>query len=72
MTCTRCGGLMTQDSFLDMLDTDIGFNAWRCISCGDIVDSVVLANRQRQLAKPVTQEVAEVLFDKTHEPAKAA
>jgi len=72
MTCTRCGGLMVRDRFYDMLDTDIGMVAWRCISCGDIVDPVVLANRRRHLSKAVAREMAEGLFDPDTKPAKAA
>ena len=72
MKCTRCDGLMVQDSFLDMLATERGFDAWRCISCGDIVDAVVLANRQKHLAEAVPHKAVRRIFPKAIEPAKAA
>ena len=46
-TCTRCGGLMVQDFYLDLLD-NIGeskFAAKRCVQCGEVVDPVILRNR---------------------------
>jgi hypothetical protein len=49
-SCTRCGGLMVSTPCLDLSD-DTGqfdFDAWRCIQCGDLVDSVILRNRQGQ------------------------
>ena len=72
MTCTRCGGLMVQDSILDLMDTDIRAEAWRCISCGDVVDSVILANRNRHRPKAVAREMAEALFNSDIKRAKAA
>jgi ferredoxin len=47
-TCTRCGGLMVQDFCLDVLG-NIGESeiaAKRCVQCGEVVDSVILHNRQ--------------------------
>ncbi len=72
MTCTRCKGLMVQDHFLDLLDTDLRTAAWRCVSCGDIIDPVVLANRHRQVSETQAREMAEALFDSEYQPAKAA
>ncbi len=46
--CTRCGGLMVQDFCLDVLG-NIGeseFAAKRCVQCGEVVDSVILRNRE--------------------------
>jgi hypothetical protein len=39
---------MVQDHFFDMLD-DSGhhsFVGWRCVCCGDVLDSLILKNRQ--------------------------
>ena len=47
MRCERCSGLMVRDLFFDMLD-DSGnhsFVGWRCVSCGDVLDPVILKNR---------------------------
>ena len=52
MRCERCNGLMVIQRFGDLLD-DSGrmfFNAWRCISCGEVVDAVILGNRRRRPA----------------------
>ena len=46
-SCSRCGGLMVQDFYLDVLG-NIGeseFVAKRCVQCGEVVDHVILRNR---------------------------
>ena len=48
--CPRCGGLMVPDRFIDLLD-DTGileFMAARCVSCGEVLDPVILQNRHHQ------------------------
>lgn len=48
--CGRCGGLLLHELCTDLLD-DTGrmdFPAWRCVQCGNLVDSVILLNRQRR------------------------
>ena len=48
MDCPRCNGLMVRDAFEDLLD-DTGslcFLGWRCISCGEILDPVIVTNRE--------------------------
>ena len=47
-TCTRCGGLMVQDFCLDVLSNmgESEFAAKRCVQCGEVVDSMILLNRQ--------------------------
>lgn len=49
MDCYRCHGLMVRDHILDMLDSGTFRPVWRCISCGDIVDPVILANGRRRM-----------------------
>jgi hypothetical protein len=46
MQCPRCGGLMVQESFMDMLDT-LDFLGSRCLICGEIVDAGIVENRRR-------------------------
>lgn len=38
---------MIADNFTDLLDDTgvIGITAWRCLTCGEVVDPVILANR---------------------------
>ena len=39
--CSRCGGLMVMEQLIDDLP------AQRCVQCGELVDPVILHNRQR-------------------------
>ena len=43
MKCNRCGGLMCHEKFFSQ--TFETFSGWRCIVCGEIVDEVILRNR---------------------------
>lgn len=47
MNCTRCTGLMTRDDYFDLVgEAGQGWVvAWRCLICGDVIDSVILKNR---------------------------
>lgn len=67
--CVRCGGLMVLEYYIDLQDDtgQIGLTAWRCMSCGAVIDPVILQNRespapnllygtkQRKYAQPVDQ-----------------
>ena len=46
--CTRCGGLMVSDFCLDVLGNigEAEFTGKRCVQCGEVVDPVILRNRQ--------------------------
>lgn len=50
--CPRCGGLMVADRFFDLLDDtgQLQFMAARCVSCGEVLDPVILENRLRREA----------------------
>ena len=45
--CSRCGGLMVGDRYIDLQDDTgcIEFNALRCVQCGQVIDPVILQNR---------------------------
>ncbi len=43
MNCLKCGGAMAYEKFYGPHE---GFWGWRCILCGDIIDEVILENRQ--------------------------
>jgi hypothetical protein len=47
-TCGRCGGLMVTDFCMDLLFCigETEFAAKYCVQCGEIVDPVILRNRQ--------------------------
>lgn len=41
----KCGGLMAYEKFYSEIEDFFG---WRCITCGEIIDQVVVENRQKQ------------------------
>ncbi len=48
MECSRCGGFMVQEEFFGLQEgafpvTSLG---WRCVMCGEVIDSVIAANRR--------------------------
>jgi hypothetical protein len=46
-SCLRCGGLLAP-SYTASLEWDITgelVRLWRCVNCGDCLDSIILANR---------------------------
>ncbi len=46
--CTRCSGLLIREGLFDLFE-DTGHMrrwAWRCVQCGDIVDSLILKHRK--------------------------
>lgn len=45
MKCHRCGGIMVFEKFYGSCEEFFG---WRCVSCGEIVDQVILENRLGQ------------------------
>ncbi|HET6370839.1 MAG TPA: hypothetical protein VFG95_06555 [Nitrospiria bacterium] len=57
MKCPKCGSLMVLERFIDYEQTgEPTFNGFRCLSCGLILDPVILINRaqQRRNERPVT------------------
>ena len=62
-TCTRCGGLMVPDFCLDVLGNmgESEFGAKRCVQCGEIVDSVILLNRQFRKEPMTVERVGKIL-----------
>lgn len=41
--CSRCGGLMVTEWCEDLSD----YTAQRCVQCGEVIDPVILQNRQQ-------------------------
>ncbi len=52
--CHRCGGLMVQERVFE-----IGSFDWRCVSCGERIDPVILTHRQVHRPKGLAREEAE-------------
>jgi len=46
MKCHRCGSTMVYERFYG---ADDHFSGWRCILCGEIIDQVILENRQTKV-----------------------
>lgn len=64
MICRRCRGLMTPEELRDWgggKGSDWS-SAFRCIPCGDIIDSVILHNRSRG-AEPTILRKKQARFD---------
>jgi hypothetical protein len=49
MRCERCNGLMVGERICDMNGTggDLCVDGYRCLLCGNLVDTVILDNRSR-------------------------
>jgi hypothetical protein len=45
MKCHRCGGVMVYERFYGPHEHFLG---WRCVLCGEIIDRVILGNRQAE------------------------
>ena len=48
MKCPRCAGYMSCETFEDIRDDtgQLQFDGWRCLFCGEIIDPLILDNRQ--------------------------
>lgn len=55
--CHRCGGLMVHEKVFEL-----GAFDWRCVSCGERIDPVILAHREAHRSKSLGREEAEKLF----------
>ena len=58
MNCHRCRGLMCAVDFLVSASTvkDDYLCGWRCISCGEIIDPVIVWNRMRTKTQRLIRE----------------
>jgi hypothetical protein len=45
--CLRCGGLLVAEPCTDFWDDGKNLTVRRCVQCGELVDQVILLNRQR-------------------------
>ena len=50
-TCARCGGLLISDLFMELVSSP-EVPAQRCVQCGEVLDSVILRNRQLDRQSP--------------------
>jgi hypothetical protein len=49
MTCERCSGLMVSERIYDQrgMSSDFCVDGYRCLLCGNLVDAIILENKQR-------------------------
>ena len=45
MNCPRCHGLMVTIRLEDAGSSSLCFSGWRCLLCGEVIDSGIKANR---------------------------
>ena len=50
--CHRCGGFMVSEPFFEA-----GSVNWRCVSCGERIDPVILAHRKKNVAREEAEEL---------------
>jgi len=48
VTCVRCGGLLVAEPCTDFWGDGKNLAVRRCVQCGELVDQVILQNRQRR------------------------
>lgn len=55
MGCPRCHNLMVEETFVDRETSPSvsSFTGWRCLICGEILDSIILEHRRVQ-REPMT------------------
>ena len=46
MHCLRCHGLMVTLRLEDVGSSSLCFSGWQCLMCGEVIDSVIIANRK--------------------------
>jgi tRNA(Ile2) C34 agmatinyltransferase TiaS len=54
--CHRCGGLMVPERLFESGST-VGSIDWRCVSCGNRIDPVILAHRQKNFARAEAEKL---------------
>lgn len=53
MHCPRCAGTMVVDHFVDLATSgEIWMPGWRCLMCGEVIDPLILQNRQEPPVVP--------------------
>jgi tRNA(Ile2) C34 agmatinyltransferase TiaS len=50
--CHRCGGLMVPEQVFEIASID-----WRCMSCGERIDPVILAHRKQEFARAEAEKL---------------
>ena len=62
MKCPKCKSLMVSERFCDYEQSgELCFSGWRCLSCGLILDPIILRHRARKKQEAKTDLLKEVL-----------
>lgn len=58
MECIRCKGLMVFEEFFSGGENSLpwSYKGWRCLDCGEIIDPLILLNREKTLPEESTKE----------------
>ncbi len=63
-SCLRCGGLLVAEPCTDFWDDAENLTVRRCVQCGELVDPIILQNRQRQPTGGLTPKPEEFCVSK--------
>jgi hypothetical protein len=60
MQCNRCGGIMHQEWFATRESGEVAqpYEGWRCLSCGEVLDPIILRNRGVSNRAPAHSQAA--------------
>jgi hypothetical protein len=58
MNCTKCQGLMVEESLNDGF---VRMNGWRCVNCGALFDSVIGDNQGRHRRKRIPSDASQFI-----------
>jgi len=60
MHCPRCSGTMYQDWFVTRESDHVAepYTGWRCLSCGEVLDPIILRNRGISTRAPTHSQAA--------------
>ena len=47
MRCTKCNGFMVVDDLIDLRESyhPMWIRGWRCVTCGNVIDPLILRHR---------------------------
>ncbi|MBI3622445.1 MAG: hypothetical protein HY208_09705 [Nitrospirae bacterium] len=59
MRCRRCGGMMHREWFVTRESEQAAepYEGWRCLSCGEVLDPIILRNRRVLKRAPAVEPV---------------
>ena len=49
--CPKCQGLCLEERYYSLQDNEF-FYAYRCLNCGNMIDEIIMENRNRRIETP--------------------